>query len=278
MSTVPDLLLITWNRSSYLEKTIETLFSAKSDFRLYWWDNASDGLTRELHESLSDDRIAMRYRSNENVGQFEPFHWFMDNATGDVLGKIDDDILLPEGWIEQIGPMVQSDPRLGMLGCWIFMETDWDGTAAELNTTETAAGPVWQMTCVAGHSFLMHRRIADRFLMHSPFGHGIPLDRIQMALEGIISGIPIPPLFAHNMDDPRSPYCVGADDEGQLSALTGRSLGFANAEQYSSWIAEDASTRLRVPYARQVRRLRLSQSHGIVARGKRALLKAVNAW
>jgi glycosyltransferase involved in cell wall biosynthesis len=56
MSQPVDLLLITWNRREYVEKTLSNLLADPSDFRLYCWDNASEDGTADLIASINDPR------------------------------------------------------------------------------------------------------------------------------------------------------------------------------------------------------------------------------
>ena len=52
-----DLLLITWNRREYVEKTLANLLADPADFRLYCWDNASEDGTADLIAELDDPRV-----------------------------------------------------------------------------------------------------------------------------------------------------------------------------------------------------------------------------
>lgn len=260
MGQPPDLLLITWNRLYYAEQTIATLLADQSDFRLYCWDNGSTEGTADLIASLDDPRICEKHFHEKNVKQEEPCRWFFNKAQSDLVGKIDDDILLPHGWLERIAPMVRSDQRIGMLGCWNFMEYDWDDNLADMNTVQTKLGPVFRMTILGGCSFLMRTRTALKYLIpkekiRSP---GIPIDRRRMTFDNWITGISRPPFFAHHMDDPRSEYCVREDQDGRISSLTGRTRGFSSIDDYAAWIAKDANDRLVVPYAKQLRKLRIN--------------------
>ncbi|TWT87533.1 Glycosyl transferase family 2 [Pseudobythopirellula maris] len=278
----PSLLLITWNRHAYAAPTIARLLEDPSDFRLYLWDNDSRDGVRDLITGLQDPRIVERHLHHENVGQFEPWRWFLEASSGDVLGKIDDDVLLPAGWTQQFTPLLREDDRAGMLGCWIFMPEDWDASAADQNSVEVAGNAVLRMTSIAGHSFLAQRDTLERYTYTEARGHGLPVDRIQMSLDGYVSGVPLPPQFAHNMDDPRSPHFHREHGAMGQSSLTARCLELGDEKRFGEWIAGDASFRLRTPYEAQMRRLerrrRLDDRTGLRARIERKLLRMTRKW
>lgn len=275
MSEPVDLLLITWNRREYVEKTLANLFASASDFRLYCWDNASGDGTADLIASLDDPRVVRRHFSPENVKQQPPCHWFFDEAEGDVVGKIDDDILLPDGWIERIAPLIRSEPRFGMLACWIFMPEDWDESAAAHKIIEVGGTRVFRNSWVAGQSFLARRGHLVRYTQQG--GHGFPIDQFRMSMDGLITGYPLPILFAHNMDDPRSPHCLmnRPGGMGEQAALTARMRGFETPEAYGAWIAEDARTILRESLDLQFRRRRLIKDRSLYGRIRRRLARMV---
>lgn len=253
MSQPVDLLLITWNRRDYVEKTLSNLLADPSDFRLYCWDNASTDGTADLIASINDPRVIKRHFNKENVNQQEPCMWFFETATSDVIGKVDDDILLPEGWTERIAPMIRKEPKFGMLSCWIFMPEDWNETLAQQNIIELSGERVFRCMGIQGHSFLARRDYLQRYC-HKSKGHGIPVARPKMSLDGLVSGYPVPLLYAHNMDDPRSPMNVKTKlgSLGADAALTARSLKFESAEAFGQWIAADALRRQTVPFDKQM--------------------------
>ena len=258
MSQPVDLLLITWNRREYVEKTLPNLLADPSDFRLYCWDNASTDGTADLIASINDPRVVKRHFNKENAVQYQPCLWFFETATSDVIGKIDDDILLPEGWTERIAPMIRKEPKFGMLGCWIFMPEDWNETLAQHNIIELSGERVFRCMGIQGQSFLARRDHLIRYQKKTH--HGLPVARFTMSVDGLINGYPVPLLYAHNMDDPRSPMNVKTKSGrlGPDSALSARNLKFDSAEAFGQWIAADALRRQTVPFDRQMQ-IKLTQ-------------------
>ncbi|MEQ9667108.1 glycosyltransferase family A protein [Coleofasciculus sp. G2-EDA-02] len=273
MSQPVDLLLITWNRREYVEKTLSNLLADPSDFRLYCWDNASQDGTADLIASINDPRVVKRHFNQENVAQYEPCIWFFEAATSDVIGKVDDDILLPAGWTERIAPMIRKDPQFGMLGCWIFMPEDWNEFLAQQNIVELSGERVFRCVMIQGQSFLARKDYLLRYQNQAKTG--IPINRVAMSLDGLVSGYPVPLLYAHNMDDPRSPMNVKtkAGRLGSDSALSARALKFESAEAFGQWIAADALHRQTVPFEQQIKWMRLKQDKTVMGKIKCKLWK-----
>lgn len=274
MAKPVDLLLITWNRREYVERMLPTVLNDPSDFQLYCWDNGSTDGTADLIRSLDDPRIVKRHFNQENVGQYEPCMWFFETSTSDVLGKIDDDILLPAGWIEQIAPMIRKEPKFGMLGCWIFMPEDWDESVAKHNIVELSGERVFRCISIQGQSFLARKEYLLRH-HHQLESHGLPIDRVGMSLDGLVNGYPLPLLYAHNMDDPRSPMNVKTKSGslGSDSALTARKFGFTSAEAYAEWIMADARHRQEIPFEQNLKREKFLRDKTFMGRVKRKLVR-----
>ncbi len=269
-----DLLLITWNRRHYLEKTIECLLSDPTEFNLYCWDNGSEDGTQDIIANLDDPRVVERHMSRENVGQAPACFWFFERAQSDLIGKIDDDILLPEGWITQIAPMLRRHPEFGLLAGWVFQKEEWDEEAAAHNIVSVGEYRVLRRMGVQGHSFLGRREYVTKYAV-KPKGHGLPVDQTQMSLDGLINGYPLPIIFLHNMDDPRSPYFAYADAEGITgqAPLTARKHGFKDYDEYAAWIAADAKNTLEYPFELRLKKARIRREKSLKGIVKRKLLR-----
>ncbi len=268
-----DLLLITWNRREYVEKTLAHLLADPSDFRLYCWDNASEDGTADLIRDLDDPRVVERHFSRETVMQREPCLWFFERATSDVVGKVDDDILLPRGWTQSIAPMLRSEPRLGMIGCWIFMPEDYDEELARQNVVEQGPWRVLRVVSRAGQSFLGRRELLRRYVVPPGDGYGFPVDQPAMSLDGLVNGFALPLLCAHNMDDPRSEHCLMGSSRalGERAALTARMRGFTSTDAYAQWIRADARRKIGRPFDAQLRSARLNRDRTPLGRARRRL-------
>lgn len=272
-----DLLLITHGRRAYVEKALPRVLEDPADFRIYWWDNASSDGTIDFVRSLRDERLVESRLSPENQRQAAPLHWFLDRCRSEVVGKIDDDVLLPIGWTRRFRRMILDDERFGMLACWNFMPEDWDEAAAAHNVVRLGGHRIFRMLTVGGCSFLARADLLRRFRVEGR--KALPLDRVAMSLAGFVSGCPLPLAFAHHMDDPRSPECrmrTPGAVEGDAS-FTMRRLGFDSLERYAEWIAADARHYQVTPFSRQLRQARLRRDRSLVGRLKYRLLTGLGA-
>jgi len=264
-----DLLLITWNRRGYVEKTLDNLLAGNADFRLHCWDNNSQDGTADIIASLDDPRVVKKNFSTENVKQREPTLWFFEQSKNDLVGKIDDDILLPDDWISKIAPIVRNNDNAGMLGCWIFMEDDWDESLAKHKFIKLGDDDVFQNMWIAGQSFLARKEILKKYINSNNVGYGFPIDQYRMTRDGFVTGFPLPIVYAHNMDDPRSAHYINT--LGEHAALTARVRGFESADEYGRWIAKDAKNVLTVPLKKQLKRTRISRDQSLIGKIRRKL-------
>lgn len=259
-----DLLMITWNRRAYVEKTLARLLSDPADFRLYWWDNGSTDGVAELMSQVRDERIVQTHRCPTNAMQGLPTQWFLEQAQSDVVGKLDDDTLAPPGWTQQLATAVRKHERLGMIGCWTFWPEDFERnrTAAERRMVRIGEHRIVQAAIIGGTGVLLRRDLAERYRDRSPNGRKFAIDRMALTLDGYISGWYFPLLWAEHMDDPRSEHCLMRRSEGLngQAALTAKLRGFTDVQQYLGWIRADADQAMRQSVSAQVRRWRRQQS------------------
>ena len=133
--TMPDidLLMITWNRASYTERTLTRLLETLTPrTRLWIWHNGKDQPTMRVVRSFESHPSVHRVHwSSTNVRLREPTNWFWENATAPYVGKVDDDCLMPDGWLETIIAAHESDPKLGIISAWPFREEDHRPECAE---------------------------------------------------------------------------------------------------------------------------------------------------
>ena len=254
IDNIPSILMVSWNRREYYERTMPHLLADSSDFRLHLWDNGSEDGLADYIADLKDDRIVERHMHPVNVGQYEPWHWFVKGCKTDIGGKLDDDILGETGWMTRFANMLVAEPQLGLLGAWVFMPEEWDATVAAHKIRHVGDYEIFHTLRVPGGIFLGRIETLRRFSLHDPQGQGVPLDNKAITRAGLLSGYPLPMSFAHHQDDPRSPYCRMNRPGGwdQFAAYTARMRKFSGPDEYGKWIARDARSILETSVADQL--------------------------
>lgn len=254
-STIPSILMVSWNRREYYERTMAHLLADPSDFRLHLWDNGSEDGLADYIADLKDDRILTRHLNPTNVGQYEPWHWFVDRCTTGVGGKLDDDILGETGWMTRFADMLMAEPQFGLLGGWVFLPEEWDPVVAAHKIRRVGDYEIFHTVGVPGCIFLGRIETLRRFSSFDPQARGVPIEHKTITRAGLISGYPLPISFAHNQDDPRSPYCRMNRPGGwdQFAAYTARMQKFSGPQEYGEWIARDAREILEMPIADQLK-------------------------
>ena len=108
------IIYITYNRLYYTKKTLLPLLnSSKNKFKLYIVDNGSnDGTTKFLNQ-LEHPNIEQIIYNNKNLGLVKPTKKFWDETDAELVGKIDNDILVPPNWIENLVDAHKAIPNLG---------------------------------------------------------------------------------------------------------------------------------------------------------------------
>jgi len=264
MSDPVDLLLITHNRREYVERSVATLLADPAPFRVFWWDNGSVDGTADLCRSINDPRIVERHLSSENVMQAIPFRWVLDRSGSDLIGKVDDDTLVPRGWVETIAPALREHQELGMIGCWTFWMEDFETykQIAVNKVVQVGRHQILQDVSIGGTAFLMRRQHAESYFVNDPLGRGVPIRRKDMTLDGLISGWYFPLIWAEHMDDPRSVHCLmnRMGTTGAHAALTARSRSISSPSEYLNWIKMDAQRALTISVKRQLREYRSRSS------------------
>lgn len=274
LDATPSILLISWNRSEYIERVLPHLLADPADFRLYLWDNGSDEPVRDLIATVKDDRIALRRLNAGNAGQKEPWFWFMENAKGDIAGKLDDDILGDRGWMTRLSHLLVKEPQFGTLGGWIYLPSDWDERRAAHKVRRVGEVDIFQNLWVAGCMMLARTERLRRY--SNPDFVGTPISQYAFHRAGYVNGYPLPLVTGENLDDPRNPACRMNRPGGwdQYAAYTARRIGMTSPEEYGRWIAQDALNVLDVPVDKQLRRFDPTPTQRLFDKAKRRLTAA----
>lgn len=244
-----DILMITYNRPRYTGLALERLLDTCDDTMRVWvWHNGGDAKTLATVQSLRDHpRLFEFHHCPENRKLREPTNWFWENSTGDLVGKVDDDCLMPAGWVQTLRKAHMDVPEFGVLGCWPFLEEDYVPELAEPKTRTFPGGHRLLTNCwVGGSGYLMKRRCFEEV---GPIVDGQSFTGycVQLAVRGRINGWYLPLLCQDHMDDPRSEHTSLKTDADfqRLRPLTAKTFEIDTLEGWVDFIREDARSLLR---------------------------------
>lgn len=229
MNKTVEILYISYNRPGYTGLSLDRLLATcPAHTRVWVWHNGDDQTTLEVVRSRQDHpRFHHLHHSPENRMLREPTNWFWKNAEGDLLGKVDDDCLMPEGWVEALERDHAAEPSLGIVGSWLFREEDivpelvdrkrrtFDGFSIMANPWVGGSGYLMKRNCVEQQGLLRPKENFTRYC-------------IRAAMKGWHIGWHVPFLYMDHMDDPRSEFTELRSDEEYLSkrglTLAGRGI------------------------------------------------------
>jgi glycosyltransferase involved in cell wall biosynthesis len=199
------IIYITWNRLDYVRQSLPALLKRTGmDFSLFIVDNSStDGTLDYVSRSLRDKRIKAVIRNGSNMRQRIPTNWLWENCGADLLGKFDDDIMVPDGWLEGIaGVFDGASKRLGAVGGCHFHSDDIMASDYNHNIVHIGGGVrVVRQPYIGGCCYLIPREvIKENGLINTNWTN------YQNALhrKGYINGYVYPFIKIMNMDDPRT--------------------------------------------------------------------------
>jgi len=217
-----DVLMITYNRPEYTRLSLGRLLeTADERTRVWLWHNGDDAATLDVVKSFSTHpRVFEFNHSKENLRLRAPTNWFWGRAKGDYFSKVDDDCLLPDGWIQTLRDVHEKNPKLGVIGCWRFQESDFSPELANKKTVELGGGyKLLRNLWVDDSGFLMKRECVDR---QGPLRDNEWFDgrySIRLSQAGWVIGWLYPFIMQEHMDDPRAPHTGLKSDADVLRAV-----------------------------------------------------------
>lgn len=239
-----DVVMVTYNRPHYTELSLRALLEhSDPSTRIWLWHNGDDEATLAVVRQYRQD-LYRCFHSRTNAGLVAPTNWLFTNATGQYLGKVDDDCIVPLDWTIRLRAAHAAEPRLGVLGSWRFQSEDFlpDLAASKIVSLNGDVRVLMNMW-VEGSGYLMKRACFDRL---GPLSERSSFTDycIRVGRHGWINGWLYPFIYQEHMDDPRSPHSALHSDEDlqQHMPLSARRTGVTRLED---WVGQlQASARL----------------------------------
>ncbi len=239
-----DILMITYNRAHYTRLALERLLETCDDScRVWLWHNGTDEGTLEVVRGFLDHpRIHKFHHSEENKRLRDPTNWLWENAKGDYLSKVDDDCLVPEGWLATLRQAHEDASEFGILGCWRFMPEDFMPEVAKKKIHTYQCGHQVLRNCwIEGSGYLMKRSCVKSHGLLQP-GESFGQYGIRLAAAGWVHGWYYPFLYQEHMDDPRAEHTLLKSDEdmAQHLPLSASRFGVSSLDEWRAFLRSDA--------------------------------------
>ena len=122
------ILYPTFNRLYYTQKTLPALLESSdtASYQIRIVDNGSTDGTVKYLQKLNHPRIERVIYNNKNEGRIKSTKKIWKETNAELIGKIDNDILVPNEWIDNLVDAHLKIPTLGVCGYSHYREEDFD--------------------------------------------------------------------------------------------------------------------------------------------------------
>ena len=245
-----SLVMFTYDRIEYTREALCTLMkNTDYPFDLYIVDNYSTDGTREWLETVRleyPDRIKDIRFNPTNEGLPGPTNDFWRRVDSELIGKVDNDTLVPPGWLERLVEAHQKIPELAVVGGYHFRPEDFDDNSARSRLYAHNGIKILPDMHIGGCCYLMKKSIQKVFgpMKFNPALkiHGWTEYQHMLAGAGYIVGYLYPIIQLEYMDDPRSKKCLINEKYQDYSRKIWRERGikFKSTDQVVEWLHRDA--------------------------------------
>lgn len=238
------VLMITHNRPAYIELSLERLCNtAPKNLELTIWDNGSDQKTKEVVEKFRHHPCVERVIFNgRNEKLRKPTIWFWENSRdADLIGKVDDDCLVPENWCSVLEQAHKDIQLAGVLSCWHYFPQDFKYELCKKKIQSFGQHKIMRNCWVGGSGYLMKKEVINKIGILKA-NESFTEFCIRAASKGFINGWYYPFLYQEHMDDPRAPHTVFQSEEDfkKFIPLTAITFGLNTRKQWIQWLIADA--------------------------------------
>jgi GT2 family glycosyltransferase/glycosyltransferase involved in cell wall biosynthesis len=122
-----DAVLVTWNNKNILRRCLESLANTNYEkIEVHVVDNGSADGTQEYLESLEGKyRYPLHiHRMAVNTGVAVGMNWGISKGNGEIVARLDDDVVLPPEWLNGLLQEFRRRPFAGCVGPKILHDND----------------------------------------------------------------------------------------------------------------------------------------------------------
>lgn len=167
MSNFTSVCVLSYERPHYLRACLETLRDAGEPFELIVHDDGSTNpeLLAFLHEMQARGQFStlIMNQPGHNQGVGCAIKRCFDVAQGDVLVKVDQDLVFQSGWLTRVREIL-ADPNVGLTGLFAYHHDPVDVAKTKLDGIEPPDDATWSYhTHICGSAFAITRETYERF-------------------------------------------------------------------------------------------------------------------
>lgn len=215
-----DVLLVAHRRAEYLAQSLPRLLdSLPRGARAWVWQNENHPATSKvIAQHRSHPRFFRFHQTARNSYLVAPTNWLWSEAEGQLLGKVDDDCLVPDGWVQTLAA-AHNQPRIGIVAAWHFQPEDLLPQTLDDRTAPIGDGRRIIRNCwVGGSGYLMKR---DCMIETGLLSKDRSFTRfcLDASAKGWVIGWHYPLVLQDHMDDPRSPNTGILSNEDLLAQM-----------------------------------------------------------
>lgn len=115
-----DLVFLSWNRLSFTQRSFNSLLENTNwDMvrSLYIYDDSSKDGTREwLQAQVRRVPVLVNYFDMKTQSPVRTMNFYLDQSIADLFAKVDNDIVVPPGWLDMLFAVMDANPELELLG------------------------------------------------------------------------------------------------------------------------------------------------------------------
>ena len=213
-----EILYLTYNRLYYTKITLPALLdSSNAPYSIWIIDNGSTDGTVEYLKSINHKRIKKIIYNKKNEGLVRPTKDFWKQSSAELIGKIDNDIMVPKKWVDKLIDAHLQIPELGVCGYCHFREEDYNNDIVEQNVEDINGIYIRRQPWIGGN-YIMKRSTVfqyrgyrqSRKLFNDRTFYGFTKYQKKLSDKGLIHGYLCDEkknllLWGH-IDDPRNEH------------------------------------------------------------------------
>jgi len=261
------VLYLTYNRLEYTKLSLKALLeNTEYPFELHIVDNGSTDGTQEWLEQQRDlfpEVIRSLTLNNENRGLAAPTNEFWDRTGTDLIGKVDNDTLVPKGWLSKLVEAHLNSDRLGVIGGFHFQPEDFVESLCLDRLLNVDSVGILRDRHIGGCCYIMKRKV-QQVIGHikvDPQRKIMGWTEFQHAIDnaGYLNGYYYPLMYVDHMDDPRSEHHLSNATYLKYTrhVWRDRKIDVQDPSIITQWIIKDARRVMRGDSLQKARRIEL---------------------